>query len=115
MSRPRTFTEALTLAGSSQIGSYSGGRTKRVVFESRGDAVAARLFRTDIITWHPDGRIVLDNGGWNTPTTYDGMAVALGISRSAIGTRRYVPHYLSTAFDGPDHRTLTIHPGGDKS
>lgn len=30
---------------------------------------AVRLHRTNVVTYHPDGSIVLDSGGWQTVTT----------------------------------------------
>jgi len=33
------------------------------------DAIALRLHATNIIVWHADGRIIYDNGGWQTVTT----------------------------------------------
>jgi len=41
--------------------------------ERRGDAVAVRLHDTDILTFHRDGRIVFDTGGWFTVTTKERM------------------------------------------
>lgn len=37
--------------------------------ERRGECIAIRLHATDIMTFHPDGRIVLNSGGWKTVTT----------------------------------------------
>lgn len=36
-------------------------------------AIAVRLHATNIVTYHPDGTIVLNTGGWNTVTTRDRM------------------------------------------
>lgn len=33
------------------------------------ETIALRLHATDIVTWHSDGRTVLDSGGWLTVTT----------------------------------------------
>lgn len=33
------------------------------------DAIAVRYHQTDIVTFHPDGRIELRNGGWHTMST----------------------------------------------
>ncbi len=42
--------------------------------QRRGDGVIAiRLHATDILTFHRDGRIVLDTNGWTTVTTKDRM------------------------------------------
>lgn len=35
----------------------------------RGDTIAVKLHRTDILTFHSDGKIVLDNDGWTSVTT----------------------------------------------
>ena len=34
-----------------------------------GESIAVRLHETDVITFHSDGRIVLNSGGWRTVTT----------------------------------------------
>ena len=34
-----------------------------------GGSIAVRLYSTDIVTYHPDGRITLRSGGWRTYTT----------------------------------------------
>ena len=39
----------------------------------RGDNVAVKLHKTDVVTYLPDGSIVLDSGGWRTVTTKDRM------------------------------------------
>lgn len=40
-----------------------------VVVVRRGEAVAVRLYDTDIVTYYPDGTFEADNGGFRTPTT----------------------------------------------
>lgn len=37
----------------------------------KGDVIAVRLHSTDVVTYHPNGDIVLDSGGWRTHTTKD--------------------------------------------
>ena len=107
----RSITEATTLAdaGVTEIAGYAGGRTRRVCFEHRqGGDVAARLFQTDIVTWHPDGSVTVNIEGPNnegqgfpgmsptklyaTPSTFDGIAAALNISRARVGTVKRVPY-----------------------
>jgi hypothetical protein len=34
-----------------------------------GNTFAVRYHQTDVVTYHPDGRIVLNTGGWQTVTT----------------------------------------------
>lgn len=107
----RTYTDARTLAdaGVTEIAGYAGGRTRRVAFEHRdGGKVAARLFQTDVVTWHPDGSVTVNLIGpnpeghgfpgmsptklWTTPSTFDGIAAALDISRARAGMVKGVPH-----------------------
>jgi len=38
-----------------------------------GDAIALRLHNTDVVTFYPNGSLVLDSGGWLTPTTKERM------------------------------------------
>ena len=44
-----------------------GNNTIKIVYSDGTEAV--RLHDTDIITYHPNGDIVLDSGGWRTATT----------------------------------------------
>ncbi len=99
--RTRAQAETLAEAGVTEIAGYAGGRTRRVCFEPReGGDIAARIFETDVVTWHPDGSITVATGGYNTPSTFDGIAAALGIDRARVGTVKKVPyvngHNLST-------------------
>ncbi len=41
----------------------------RTTLREESGAIIMRLVDTDIITWHPDGRIVLRTGDWRTLTT----------------------------------------------
>ena len=117
----RTHAEAVTLAEAkvTEVAGHAGGRTRRIAFEFRTPApngphtgapvVAARLFETDVVTWHPDGSITVnivgpnDESGfpgtsktklWATPSTFDGIAAALNISRSTVGTVKKIPYVL---------------------
>ena len=63
-----------------------GNRTKvklggNTYLEKReDDAVAVRLYHTDIITWQKNGHIILDSGGYQTVTTADRLHSFLGYS-----------------------------------
>lgn len=41
----------------------------RIVKLDNGDAFACRLYNTDVVTYHRDGRVVLNTGGWDTMST----------------------------------------------
>jgi hypothetical protein len=49
------------------------GNGKRIANNTRlfdrGGSIAVRLHSTDVVTMYPDGRYVLNNGGWYTATT----------------------------------------------
>ena len=44
-----------------------GNNTVKIVYSDGTEAI--RLHDTDIITYHPNGDVVLDSGGWKTHTT----------------------------------------------
>lgn len=52
---------------------------------SYGGSVAIRLHNTDVVTYHPDGRIILSTGGWNTNTTKDRLRKWAPVQ---VGTRK---------------------------
>ena len=43
------------------------------LFRRGPDVIALRLHQTDVVTFHADGRVTLDSGGWRTMTTKDRM------------------------------------------
>lgn len=85
-------------------------------FYPKGRRLAVvRLHDTDIVTLYRNGRIVLDNGGWYTPTTATHMTGAIkGL------TGRYISVYNNTRKKGKPtfeaagqksvHGRLTINP-----
>lgn len=55
-----------------------GNRDERTIAHNtrlirRGDSIAVRYHATDIVTYHSDGRITLNTGGWDTMTTIGRM------------------------------------------
>lgn len=57
--------------------------------ERRDDDIAIRLHGTDVVTYHKDGSVTLDSGGWLTVTTKNRMNDYLG-GRAYIGSDRGV-------------------------
>jgi len=39
--------------------------------EAKPHYIGVRLHNTDVVKYYPDGRIILNSGGWKTPTTKD--------------------------------------------
>ena len=71
ISYPSTYAQAdALLQGRNKQGRKLGNNTylKRLSVLDQ-DSIAVRYHSTDIVTFHPDGRIVLNSGGWRTMTT----------------------------------------------
>jgi hypothetical protein len=62
------------LTGRCQEGRNIANNTR---LERRGDNIALRYHFTDIVTYHPDGSMTLDSGGWRTVTTKERINWAL--------------------------------------
>lgn len=83
---PTNFTEAATLfndrlsQGTLKRGVKLGNNTY-LTWEDTPEKVpgwfGVRLHQTNVVTFHSDGRIVLDSGGWHTVTTKDRMNRAI--------------------------------------
>jgi hypothetical protein len=70
--------------------------------------IAVRLHSTDIATFHPDGTLTLDTGGWATVTTKDRVNRALG-NRGRVWSDRGRWHLRGLPFaDG-----ITLDESGD--
>lgn len=93
---PTSYTEAAALLESARpIRAASGayyrsspqlGRklANNTYLVADGDAFAVRLHWTNVVTFHPNGSIVLDTGGWQTSTTRDRIR-ACGIPINCTG------------------------------
>lgn len=64
-----------------------GEHGSKLFFGAKGNAIAVRLHRTDILTYFADGRVRLNLGGWNTVTTRQRMN-AWGPSGVRVGSDR---------------------------
>ncbi len=72
---PSTFKTAdALLTGRCQDGRNIANNTR---LERRGDTIALRYHSTDVVTYHPDGSLTLDSGGWRTITTKECINWAL--------------------------------------
>lgn len=52
--------------------------------EKRGDSIAVKLHKTDVVTLNPDGSSVYSSGGWRTVTTKDRINTYGDISISQV-------------------------------
>ena len=67
----------------------------------RGHDIAVRLHRTDVVTFHQDGTVTFDTGGWHTATTRDRLnTYAPGGIRFSIQKRELMV-ILNRDFDSP--------------
>ena len=63
----KSYQEAQELLGSRE----SRKLENNTYLQRRGDNLAVRLHATDVVTYRPDGKIILNSGGWRTVTTKD--------------------------------------------
>lgn len=90
----RSYDDARSQVGTAMEAGNAGGRTRWLRWESNEDgAVSAVLFKTPVVTFYPT-RVEVRTGGYVTPTTFDGIATALGIARWKVGTIKRVPYVL---------------------
>lgn len=69
---PGSFEEAGAIEAS-HTSRWSGKLTHNTLLVRVHDAWAVCLHRTNVVTFHPDGRITLRSDGWQTATTRDRM------------------------------------------
>lgn len=68
----QSYADAEQYLGSKSDRPIGSGRATRL--QRRGaDTIALKLHATDVVTYHRDGRIVLNSGGWRTVTTKERM------------------------------------------
>ena len=61
------YTDVLNALGKRQ----SRKIANHTYIRREGAVLYVRLHETDVVTLHPDGRVILDSGGYHTPTTKD--------------------------------------------
>lgn len=77
---PRDFKTANEmLQGRNQMSRRLPGR--ETYLERRGDDIALRFHNTDVVTFRPNGQIVLNSGGWRTNTTKDRMSLVVPVNQ----------------------------------
>ncbi|KKK93888.1 hypothetical protein LCGC14_2688360, partial [marine sediment metagenome] len=75
MDVPNTFKAAdALLTGRCQDGRNIANNTR---LERRSGSIALRYHATDVVTYHLDGSLTLDSGGWRTTTTKERINWAL--------------------------------------
>lgn len=99
---PTTYEQARCLLGTRDR--FKLGNNTTLEARPRG-AFAVRLHYTDVVTFHADGRVTLDSGGWQTPTTRDRFR--------ACGFRVYTAGGVARIGDVAFRDGLTLWPNGN--
>jgi hypothetical protein len=60
-----------------------------LTIRKKGEDIVIKMYDTDIITYKPDGHIIVRQGGWSTSSTHETIATILGttIFRRHFGSR----------------------------
>lgn len=89
-------------------------------WQRRGDDIALMLHSTDVLTFKANGDIVLNSGGWHTPTTKD--RINYGLSSIAVISQTNGIWYLGIRYeykeDGDTYRfadNMVLHRNGKVS
>jgi hypothetical protein len=75
----KTFQQLAEILGTKQNRPY--GKNTRMI-RLCPDRITIRFHQTDVVTFHSDGRVVLNSGGFKTPTTKDRISTHSGINLS---------------------------------
>jgi hypothetical protein len=100
-----------------------GARNKKYYnIRKDGNDIVVRMHNTDIVRYHPDDTLTINNGGWVSPTTHDMFSMLLGLrmhtqhhrawvhcfNRSAIGMS--APQIVQGAWRLPNNVPVRIVP-----
>lgn len=81
-------------------------------YETTDGARVIRLHETDILTFHPNGGITINTGGFNTVTTRARVNEFLPAGKGGVFTSKGVIHYHGNEAETPFAETLHIGPRG---
>jgi hypothetical protein len=81
-----------------------------LILDTNTNDIAVRLHHTDILTFKPDGSIILDTGGWKTMVTKDRMNEFL--PQGGVGSTRGVWTVSSGGIEYFYEDDMTIKPDG---
>ena len=101
-----TFVQAKTYLGNKSDRPLHGRSTR---LQSRGDdKIAVRYHDTDIVTYLSNGDIVLDSGGWRTPTTKGKMSEYIGGWRGGWGVSQVKGLWFVYRHGTPEQPGITV-------
>lgn len=107
LTTPRSFKDAdAQLTGRNRD---SRKVARNTYLQRRGNSIAVQLHDTDVVTFHPDGSVTLNTGGWNTVTTRDRMNA---FSPLHVWTERGTAYVSSNGKRYRYHDGITFGPRG---
>ena len=75
-----------------------GARNKKYYnIRKEGNDIVVRMHATDIVRYHPDDTITINNGGWVSPTTHDMFSMLLGLKMHTFHYRAWVTCFMRRA------------------
>lgn len=90
-----------------------GARHKtHATIRREGEAVTCRFYNTDVLTYHPDGRIVVNLGGWATQSTCAFITQVAGIHAWIQYNRVWVSAGGHYPLHAQGENTLRLDGGG---
>jgi hypothetical protein len=78
--------------------------------DERAGTLIVRLHQTDVITYHPDNRITLDMGGWNSVSTRAAIHAVTGVNIFSSFGRAWVRDHDGKEY--PFKNNLQLQTGG---
>jgi hypothetical protein len=75
-----------------------GARNKKHYnIRKEGNDIVVRMHNTDIVRYHPDDTLTINNGGWVSPTTHDMFSMLLGLKMYTFHYRAWVTCFMRRA------------------
>jgi hypothetical protein len=90
----RRYSDALARVGTSELCSYAGGRSRYLGWQAGPSGAVTASVLGHVVARFTPGWVELATADHPTPTTFDAIATALDVARSAVGTRSRVPYIL---------------------
>lgn len=95
----KTYADVVEKVGTKEHASFAGGWSRFVSWDSPYDGVVtASIYGNVVAKFFSSGRVLVTTHGYNTPSTFDAIATALGIGRGGriCGTEKKVPYLLGS-------------------
>jgi hypothetical protein len=75
-----------------------GARNKKYYnIRKDGNDIVVKMHNTDIVRYHPDDTLTINNGGWVSPSTHDMFSMLLGLKMYTFHYRAWVTCFMRRA------------------